>query len=90
MILRVLFGQRIERYEGEYGPEALACVDEYTDDENPEFFQDRVESITGDLGEEFEGFAIVKIKVDADKIREFCVGAHPVQDGEIEGGEKCE
>lgn len=35
MILYILFGQRKERYEGEYAPEALEVCDEYTMDENP-------------------------------------------------------
>lgn len=37
MKLHVLFAQRQERYPGEYAPEALACIDEHAQDENPEY-----------------------------------------------------
>ena len=32
-----LFAQRKCRYDGEYAPELLAAIDEYGDDDNPEF-----------------------------------------------------
>jgi len=41
MKLYILFGQRECRYDGEFAPEALEVVDEYTMDENPEWFKEK-------------------------------------------------
>ena len=38
MILKVIFGQRHEKYKGQCGPEALDIMDEYGYAENPEWF----------------------------------------------------
>lgn len=35
-----LFGQRIGRYEGEYAPELLEAIDEYGNEDNPDFLND--------------------------------------------------
>lgn len=39
MILKVLFIQREQRYEGELAPEAVAIQDEFGDDENPGYLK---------------------------------------------------
>ncbi len=38
----ILVGQRKERYEGEYLPEALQVIDANGNDENPDFLIDRM------------------------------------------------
>ena len=42
MIIRMLFVQTKEDYNGQYAPELLASVDEYTDTENPGYFEDKI------------------------------------------------
>jgi hypothetical protein len=37
MKIYMIWGQRIESYKGQYAPELLAAVDEYGNDENPDF-----------------------------------------------------
>lgn len=61
MKLYVLFGQRKERYPGEYGPEALACFTEYDYDGNPDYLPSEKEKHdnTGD----FENTCIVELVV---------------------------
>ena len=52
MKLYILFGQLIERYPGEYAPEALECMDEYGMEENPEYLDDKMKEFS--KTEEFE------------------------------------
>lgn len=42
MKLYVLFAQRHEAYEGEYTPEALACMDDVGNNENPGYLVDEL------------------------------------------------
>jgi len=69
MILKVLFGQRIESYEGEYAPEALAIADEYTDDDNPDYLLNELKKCQED--ESFENLIMIEIEVDDEKIDSF-------------------
>ena len=73
MKLRCLFGMRKEAYEGEYGPELLVAVDEFTDDENPTFFDEHSTLCTANKDREWAGFAFVEIAVDGEKIRRRCI-----------------
>ena len=43
-----LFAQRKCRYDGEYAPELLAAIDEYGDDDNPEFIDEAKEKADKD------------------------------------------
>ncbi len=43
-----LFAQRKCQYEGEYAPELLAAIDEYGDDDNPEFIDEAKEKADKD------------------------------------------
>lgn len=43
MKLYIIFGQRIERYPGQYAPEALEVMDEYGMEENGEWLQKKLE-----------------------------------------------
>lgn len=69
MILKVLFGQRIESYAGEYGSEALEIIDEYTEEENPDFLTNKLKEYQKQ--DIFESLAIVEIEVDENKINSF-------------------
>ena len=51
-----LFGQRIESYDGEYAPELLAAIDEYSDDENPDFMNDEEDKYNND----YDDFSFIK------------------------------
>lgn len=66
MKLYILFGQRIERYPGEYAPEALEVMDEYGMEENPEYLDDKMQEFS--KTEEFESLAIVPLAVDQSSI----------------------
>ena len=57
MKLYVLFAQRECRYEGEYAPEAVHVVDEFSYDENPHWLNERLEEAKKD--DEFVAAAIV-------------------------------
>ena len=43
-----LFAQRKCRYDGEYAPELLAAIDEYGDDDNPEYIDEEKEKADKD------------------------------------------
>jgi hypothetical protein len=38
--IRCLFGQRRGTYEGQYAPELLAAIDEWGDEDNPDYLND--------------------------------------------------
>lgn len=40
MEIRCLFAQRKCSYEGQYAPELLAAIDEYGDEENPDYLNE--------------------------------------------------
>ena len=40
MKIITLWGQRIERYKGEYAPELLAAIDEFGNDDYPQYLDD--------------------------------------------------
>lgn len=67
MDLFVLMAQRKERYEGQYGFEALACMSEAGQEENTEYLQEALAEnrATG----EFEAIAIVKLEMRGSDIR---------------------
>ena len=67
MDLYVLIGQRKERYEGEYGLEALAVATEADRDGNPEYLSDCLQE--NKSSDEFDALAIVTLKVSGDAVR---------------------
>ncbi len=77
MILKVLFGRRIESYADEYAPEALEIADEYTDDENPDFITDKLKEYQKQ--EIFDSLEIVEIEVNEDKIKSILRPANRVE-----------
>lgn len=79
MILKVLFIQRKEAYEGQHAPEAVAVVDEFTYDENPQAFHSECEVIIADIGNELAGHEVIDIEVDQSEIRRRILGeTHPL------------
>lgn len=61
MDLFVLIGQRKERYKGEYAPEALAVIDEYGNDENPDYMRDELHKQT--KSGDFSALAVLHLSV---------------------------
>lgn len=70
MNLKVLFIQREESYEEEYAPEALCCVDEWSDEDNPKWFENQCQEELKKCGEDVIAYKVIEIEVDQDKIRE--------------------
>lgn len=65
MKIKILFAQR--KY-GDQAPEALAVVDEYTDDENPDYFKGECEKQLKALGDECDSHRIIEINVSDEGI----------------------
>lgn len=86
MWLHILFGQRMQRYDGEYAPEPLECWSEFEVEENYEGFREAVEKHRKKLDGEFENMQVFKVRVDHDFIDAFMNGT-PSMDGDIRLGE---
>jgi hypothetical protein len=67
MRVHILFGQRQQKYQGQYAPEALAVMDEYGYEENPTWIQDMFDSnkATGD----FEALDIIVVEIPTYEIQ---------------------
>lgn len=61
MKLHVLFEQRVCRFEGEYGVEALACLTEYDLEDNPDYLKKKYERYWG--SKQFEALAVIDLEV---------------------------
>lgn len=57
--------QRKGRYVGEYAPEVLACVDEYTDADNPDWWAQEVPKQLNAVGDDVDAHAIISIDLDS-------------------------
>jgi hypothetical protein len=66
MILKVIFVQRQERYEGQYAPEAMECMTEFDYEENPEYLDDKLKEYQ--RNDNFVAANIVDINVNENKI----------------------
>lgn len=64
----ILVGQRKERYEGEYFPEALEVIDANGNDENPDFLIDKKDEY--ERSKEFDSLTVVRIRVPVAEITE--------------------
>lgn len=84
MKIHVLFMQRQERYQGEFGPEALVAIDEFCLDENPDNWAEQVAKAKAAHKDVSAGFAEVAISVDGDEIRRRCLNEQPALKGKIE------
>jgi len=83
MEIRVLFIQRVERYPNELAVEALAVEDEYTREENPEWFKEECLKQLELAGDDVAGSAVVAFKVDEVEIRRRCLGEEPPMEAPI-------
>lgn len=61
--IKTLWIQRKERYEGEFAPECLLAVDEYTDDSNPEYWEEQSKKELDACGNDVESHAIINIRI---------------------------
>jgi hypothetical protein len=86
MNILVLFGQRRERYEGEYAPEVMLAWDEATVEENPDGFDKAVDDARREAGDDMASTRIVRVTVDGDRIRRLLVGT-PTVAGEVADAE---
>lgn len=83
MDLHVLFMQRKERYEEEFGPEVLVAWDEYCVNENPDGFWEEVDTAKKKHEECSAGFALIKVTVDGDAVRKMCLQQDHKLDGDV-------
>lgn len=84
MIIKCLFFQRNEDYyDGEYAPEFLVGVDEYSNEENPEWFVERCEKEKESLKDEGV-FRVIDIEVSQDQIRSLLID-DPTVKGKVNG-----
>ena len=69
MLLHCIFVQYPQRYAGEYAPSIHTAVDEYTNDDNPDYLQGKVKDIKRLVASgELEDFVVVDVEVDTDAI----------------------
>lgn len=66
MKLYVLFGQRKETYEGQFAPEALDVIDEYSMEDNTEYMDKSLAQQMEKYGDHFEGMAWFPIVIEGD------------------------
>jgi hypothetical protein len=62
----ILVGQRIERYPGEYSPEALEVIDEIGNIDNPDFLIEKRAEYKA--SREFDSLAVMRIRVPDEAI----------------------
>ncbi len=82
MKIHILFGQRAERYEGEFAPEVLTARDEFTVEENPDGWESELSSTKAVSGKDMVAMREVVVEVDGDKIRNLLL-VMPKVKGEI-------
>lgn len=64
MTIIAIFGQRIERYKGQYAPELLEAVDECTNDDNGSFLDQKQSEYQKRVGDEFSFIRRMEFKID--------------------------
>lgn len=62
MIIKVLFGLRECDYLGQYAPEAIEIIDEYSNDENPSYILDKFDEHAA--SKEFAVLKIIDLKLN--------------------------
>lgn len=73
MKLYIMFGQRKERYEYEYAPEALMVWDEYSIDENSEGFEEACVNTRKLYEKDMMGMQVLCITVDQETVRKLLI-----------------
>lgn len=69
MRLAILFGQPVERYEGEYAPEPLLCWSEYQMDDNPDGWRAMLKSTEQQAVSDGYITRLMYVEVSGEKIR---------------------
>lgn len=77
----ILVGQRKQRYDGEFAPEALEVIDEIGDGDNPDFLIEKM-SEHQDSGD-FESIATVRVRVPSEAIARALKPVRTVIIGEV-------
>lgn len=68
--IRLLIGHRHNTYADEFAPEVFAVVDEWTLDENPQYWIDKVAEEKAEQGDDVEAWAEVEFDLnDEDLMR---------------------
>jgi len=63
----LIIPQRHNRYDGEYGPEIIDAVDEFTDEENPDYLQEKFEQTK--KSSEFDRVTLLQIEIPDEAIK---------------------
>lgn len=74
MRLFILFAQRVERYEGEYAPEALDAVTEFMVEENDGLMGEIESGYKPLVGKDFVAIKWLRFDVSASEIQKHLVG----------------
>lgn len=82
MKIFVLFGHRKEKYDGEYAPEALACMDEVGYDENPGYLCDEYDKMKN--SGEFAALEIIPIVFSSNVLMNYLYPPKPPIQARIE------
>ena len=78
MTIKCLFAQRIERYPGQFAPELLAAIDEYGNEDNPDYLTD--EETKAKNSKDFTIIKRISVSVsDEDFQKVFCPEEKPIQ-----------
>lgn len=67
-MIQLLVLHRTESYPGEYAPEVVDVVDEYSLDEYPEGWDERVAQHKRDVGNDASAWAIVSTEIETDDL----------------------
>ena len=81
MKLFVLIGQRKCRYESEYAPEALAVMDQFGMDDNPDYMD--IEYKKYQKSDEFSELAVIPIKIPWDDVNAILFANRKVIKGKV-------
>lgn len=74
------------RLWGEYAPKALCCVDEYSHDDNPNWFDEQIEKEIKSQGDDIASYKVIDIEIDDDKLVKILNSAPEIK-GEIKDGQ---
>lgn len=77
----ILVGQRKQRYDGEFAPEALEVIDDIGDGDNPDFLIEKRKQHHG--SGDFESIATVRVRVPSEAIARALKPARTAIVGEV-------
>ena len=68
MNVRLLVGHRKDSYPGEYAPEVVAVVDEFTIDDNPEWWSNEVAKQKALWGTDADAWAEIEVSLPREEL----------------------